>query len=390
MKFLRSQILKIIDPFIKLARRAVISDYKEYCSTIFPQRALLSYLVLPLLVPPPFRNRVKFSNLGIAQEIPRVLNELGYSVDILNFDNAKWSPQKKYDLFIGHGGINFENISRCVQKETIRIFFATGIYWKTFNQRVAKRYYDIALRKCRLLPPERFIIFSEEYAIQNAHAIITLGNEEAVETYSKYNKTFALNNAIYPLQKKNIILKDFERGRRNFLFFSGRGNVLKGLDLLIDAFSDLNLHLHICQHMERDFLTLYQDQIAKCPNIHIHGFVKMRSIRFHELIKECNWIISPSCAEGQPGAILECMGYGLIPILSAENNINLGKWGIRLESSEVDSIRAKAIEASIMEVEECRTRSGDVITEIMEKYSVKEFRANLKRAILNILGSFST
>ena len=94
------------------ASKRVIRDYDEYGSGKPARKALLSYLVLPLLPPLRLRDRVKFSNRGIAQEIPRVLNELGYSVDIVNYDNRDWLPDRPYDLLIGHGGINFESISR--------------------------------------------------------------------------------------------------------------------------------------------------------------------------------------------------------------------------------------------------------------------------------------
>ena len=308
----------------QLARKMVIMGYDEFCSGKTQQRALLSYLVMPLLPPSAFRDHIKFSNRGIAQEIPRVLNELGYKVDIINFNNTSWLPKRCYEIFIGHGGINFERLSSHLPEPTRRICFSTGIYWMEFNFRLAKRFYDIALRRGYLLQPKRFVAYSEEYANEKADGIICLGNQEALKSYGKFRKVIAISNAVYPVNRESNRNKDYDAGRKHFLFFSGRGNVLKGLDLVLEAFVQSELHLHICQHMEPDFLKLYCNELTRRSNIHVHGFVRMRSPCFQKLAKQCNWVISASCAEGQPGAILECMGYGLIPILSDSNNIDLG------------------------------------------------------------------
>ena len=372
-----------------LAKRKVIIGYDEFSSKYFCQRALLSYLVTPLLPPPPFRDRVKFSNRGIAQEIPRVLNGMGYKVDIINFDNVSWVPQREYDLFIGHAGINFERISRILSKRTIKIYLSTGIYWKEWNNRMAKRLYELALRKTYLLKPERFIRYSEEFANDNADGIICLGNQEAVKTYAQYRMVVGINNAIYPINIPRMDDKKFDEGRSHFLFFSGRGNIHKGLDILLESFVGMNCHLHICQHMQEDFINLYHNELFHQPNIHLHGFVKMRSPKFEKLAKQCNWVISASCVEGQPGAILECMGYGLIPILSDSNNIDLRDWGIRLEDSSLNTIRSTVDQASKIDVEECRLRSKRVVDASKKAYSIDNFRLNFSRAVQAILNSNS-
>ena len=384
-KIIKSLKSIITDLIIKLARRKMILNFDEYCVGEPTKKALLTFLAIPLLLPPVFRDRVRFSLRGMAQEIPRVLNELGYRVDVVNFDNISWKPKEKYDLFIGHGGINFEKISRSLPKEVIRIYLSTGIYWKEWNFRIAKRLYDVALRQAFLLKPERFIKYSEEYANKNSDAIICLGNQEAVKTYSNFKNVFGINTAFYPIKKEIEFKKNFATGRQHFLFFSGGGNVHKGLDLLLESFNGMNLHLHVCQTIQDDFFKLYSQELTQLPNIHMHGFIKMRSEQFIRLINKCNWVISASCAEGQPGAIVECMAYGLIPILSDWNNIDLENWGIRLENCNLLTIRSVLEEVSTMDVEECRLRSEAVIKTVKQKYSVQIFRENLSKALKEIL-----
>src|SRR2546427_1872550 len=166
-------INKLANKVATMARKTVIREYVEFCDTKPQKQALLSYLVLPLLPPRRLRDRTMFSNRGIAQVIPQVLNELGYSVDVVNYDNDSWRPTKDYDLFIGHGGINFENISRTLSPRITRIYFATGLYWKEWNRRLTQRIcHQVERRGC--VTDYRAIQYDEDYATSVADGIICL------------------------------------------------------------------------------------------------------------------------------------------------------------------------------------------------------------------------
>ncbi len=369
----------------RLARRKIITGFREFCVAEPSQRALVSYLVLPLLPPPALRERVLFSNRGIAQQIVQGLNEMGYLVDIVNYDNLSFQPSDSYDLFVGHAGINFEHISRLLPRHTARIYFSTGIYWREMNVREARRFYDLTLRTGHVLPPDRYVGNPEDYANQVADGIICLGNKDAAKTYARFPQVVNINNGIFPLCWEGWQDKDYGEGRKHFLFFSGRGNVHKGLDRLLEAFAGLDLHLHVCQHLEPDFERVYRQELKQCPNIHVHGFIKMRSSHFESLAQRCNWVILPTCAEGQPGSVIECMAYGLVPILPDAANIDLEDWGVRLPDCEVETIRSEVSRVSTMAVEECRGRAARVVEASKEKYSVENFRSSFIRGVAQIL-----
>jgi hypothetical protein len=365
----------------------VFLNYNEFCSNDSSKRALVSYLVAPLLPPEHERDRIVFSNLGIAQQIPRALNELGYIVDIIQYDLINWNVSRKYDLFLGHAGINFEQISRQLPNDSIQIYFSTGIYWKEFNIQEAKRIYELALRRGHLLQPDRRIQYSEEYANKRADGIICLGNKTVIQTYNMSKLVIGINNATYPVTWSEWRNKDFDSGRQHFLFFSGGGNVHKGLDLILEAFAETKLHLHVCQNINPNFGEVYRQEIRDVPNIHIHGALPMRSSEFESLAMLCNWIISATCAEGQPGAIIECMGYGLIPILPESSNISLGEFGIGLQDCIIDIIRETALRASQIPVEECRQRSLNASATAQKDYSPERFNQNFKSAVQQIVDS---
>jgi glycosyltransferase involved in cell wall biosynthesis len=365
--------------------RPRIEGYKEFCSASPSKRALLSYLVSPLLPAQTKRDHITFSNLGIAQQIPRALNELGYEVDIVSWDDKEWTPKTYYDLYIGHGGINFEHLSHALQSNTTQIYFSTGIYWREFNIREAKRIYDLTLRQGFLLPPDRSIRFSEEYANKTADGIICLGNKNAVLSYKQFPAVVGINNAVYPVDWQGINEKNFEHGRKHFLFFSGGGNLHKGLDLLLEAFAGTDLHLHICQDIDPEFAEIYKDNLTQHSNIHIYGHIRMRSSKFLQLASLCNWTISATACEGQPGAILECMAYGLIPILSTGANIDLESFGISLPEDSIVDIRKVILDAAKIGAEECKHRALLTAEVIKDKYSAENFNINFKNAVQQII-----
>jgi hypothetical protein len=377
-------VSKILSARISM-KRNVIQEYDEFLQGSSDRRALISYLVDPLLLPAKRRNRTIFSNHGIAQQIPQVLNEIGYVVDIVQWDDINWTPTKYYDLFIGHGGINFDRISNNLSGNTVRIYFSTGINWQEFNIREAKRIYELAMRRGYLLNPDRVINTSEEDAYRSADGIICLGNSGAVQTYKKYPLVFGINNAAYALSWSGLKDKDYHEGRKHFLFFSGSGNIHKGLDLLLEAFTETEYHLHICQDIDPKFAKVYHRELTESPNIHFHGFIEMRSPQFLELVSQCNWIVSATCAEGQPGSIIECMAYGMIPILPESANIDLDEFGISMIDCSVESIRSIVFTAANMDAEECKQKSILVSDVVRKNYSVEKFNENLKSAIQQII-----
>jgi hypothetical protein len=281
--------------------------------------------------------------------------------------------------------VNTEDILCQLPKDAVRIYFSTGIYWKEMNIREAKRLYDLALRRGYLLPPDRMIRHSEENATRASDGIICLGNTSATNTYHDFPLVIGINNATYPVTWSVWKTKDFEKGRRHFLFFSGGGNVHKGLDLLLEAFVGTDLHLHVCQTIDADFASAYRHELRECPNIHLYGPVTMRSSQFESLAHLCSWVISATCAEGQPGAIIECMGYGLIPILPENANINLEDFGVCLRECTIENIREAALQSAVMSIFECKQKSQLTYATARSKYTPERFNSTLKAAVQQIV-----
>jgi glycosyltransferase involved in cell wall biosynthesis len=364
----------------ELLKKPIITNYNGLGKPL-NKKALLSYITFPLLFPPILRRRVALSHAK-AELIPQALNELGYTVDIVDCENVTWQPREAYDLFVGHGGWNFYSLAEQVKGDACCIYLATGMYWQEHNALEAERFASIVKRKGVSLEPDRKIVADEEQALRVADGIICLANQRGVKSYKPFQNVAGLNNVIYTNLHKWYGDRDHEVTRKHFLFFSGRGNVHKGLDLLLEAFAETpNLHLHICQHLDTEFEALYHDMLFRLPNIHYEGFIGTKSKAFKELCSSCSWVILPSSADFQPRSVLECMACGLIPIIPDTVCIDVGELGVRLETCEISYIREIVTGLSLMDPIEIAHRSDLISEKVTTAYSPDAFVKNFKVVI---------
>ena len=372
--FFKDRGLVTIEPNIKKQSQ---SD-----ESISRKRALVSYLVNPLLNPP---KKIRFSNDGIAINLIKSLNELGYIVDVVNWDDQKFIPKKKYDIFIGHGGKNFENIYSHLNKDAVTIYFSTGSYWKFHNEQEIRRFNELKNRKSVTLPYDRYIHESEEFANSVADGIICLGNHHSRETYSNFPLVLNLNNASYFDNHYDLNTKNLTENRNNYLFFSGSGNVHKGLDLLLEAFSHSDKNLYICTSIDDNFKRVYKKELEQSPNIHYIGLVQLQSKQFYKIINTCNYIILPSCSEGSPGSVIDCLQYGLIPIVSKESNIDVQNYGFILDKCSIEEIIKTINEVSDKSIEWLNEKTLLSSQAAITYYSEDVFLNNLKEHIRYIV-----
>ena len=346
--------------------------------------ALVSYVTAP------FKHgsgSTLFTHAGVPKLMARAVQELGYSVDVIEWDNTAFTPRKDYQLFIGHAGMNFERLARRLSPQCVKIYFSTGTYWQEHNRAEKARFDALEQRRGVRLPPDRPIEQSEERANETADGIICLGNHLARETYAKFPGVHHLNNAAYPLPNSPVPEED-RAGPTGFLFLSSEGNVHKGLDLLLETFARPDVqavaHLYICQKIRPDFHALYRRELEDMPNIHLVGHVDLQSDRFHELVRQCTFLIHPSCAEGQPGAVLDGMRYGLIPVLTPENHIDVEACGFVITAS-LPKMAEEVKRLSRLPAAECRRLSLNAQEAVLRDFSPEGFFQNIKRSILSVV-----
>ena len=74
----------------------------ENIGGISAKNAALFYKTEPFRNIDAVRNYVHTNNWEIIQSI-KILNECGYSVDLIDRDNHNWTSTKTYDIFLGLG-----------------------------------------------------------------------------------------------------------------------------------------------------------------------------------------------------------------------------------------------------------------------------------------------
>ncbi len=371
-----------------LQGRAWLEDATPLCD-VAPtdggsRRALLSYLPGPLRLTEPLAPSVPFSNAGIARGIVASLHRLGFTVDIVRFDDTAFLPQRSYDLFVGHAGVNFRQLADQLAPATPAVYFAASTQWEFFNAQEAARHAALAARRGVDLPPDRQVEASEEWALTRADGIIALGNGFAAETYARYPAVYTLHNAAFD-ETRSLPTKHYEEARRHFCFFAGGGNVHKGLDVLLEAFAESDAHLHVATYLEPAFAKIYERELTRCPNIHALGWVRLRSRQFYDLMAHCAYAVLPSCSEGSPGSVVECMYHGLIPVVSREATLDTDDFGVMLESCEPTALARTVRELTALAPETVTARSARTLEVARTAYSATAFVDNMTAALAAIL-----
>lgn len=347
-------------------------------------RALLSYVTHPFQLSDGNPELLRFSNIGMAHSIAQSLLGLGFDVDVIDYNDVSFVSPQGYDLAVVHGGVNFDHLRRNVIGGAKLIYYSTGSYWAFHNSAERKRFEALRQRRGISLPLDRFIAASEEDANAMADSIICLGNSLARETYSGFRRVSNINSAATPDGFFQNTDKDYDSGRRRFLFFGSAGSVHKGLDLVLEAFDGLDAELVVCGSLEPEFANEYRRELAS-SNVHLEGWVPQRSARFYELMRSCNCTLLPSASEGQPGGVIECMHRGLIPLLSAHAHIDTEGCGLTLEECTVEAIRDAAEDLMSRPVEWHAATAQGAYNAAVTRFVPETFRAAFTAEVLDVL-----
>lgn len=369
----------------------IITDYQLYVpklARLRPKRALLSYVTGPLVSELNGEKLVRFSNYGLAVNWVRALNELGYIVDMIDWDNTEFQPAQPYDLVVFHGGKNFAEVMPRLRemtgpnRQTRIIHYLTGSYWKFNNDEEDKRLADFKKRHGVAVGRDRFIHASEDAVNEAADSIIVLGDPSMRHTYPKnYKKVLTVNNGSYPDDHFTSHTKDYEAAKHNFLFYAGAGSIHKGLDLLIDAFKTLtDQHLYIVANTDPAVMKVFGKELKR-SNIHHVGEVGMRTKEFYDAMDACAFVILPSCSEGQAGSVVEAMNQGLIPIVSKETRLDAREYGFVLAENSIAEIINTVTRVSSLPSHEVAQLSHKTHATALRDHSPESFRRDLKQLI---------
>ncbi|MGA1867622.1 MAG: glycosyltransferase [bacterium] len=304
----------------------------------------MCYIIHPFLINKKADIFFAHTNIWRALEIARIIGEFGYIVDGISYDDYDSKISDNYDLLIGFGRACV--LAKRLSEQTVKLYIATESEATIHNRRESESLERLNNRRsCNLTPMRKsYKIFSND--LKYFDAIACLGNKVTADTYRPFfkKKIYCFNNHGYDHNMGLSDHKNFKTARRKFLFFGSIGQVLFGLDLLLEVFAKKPLlDLFVCGpfEKEKEFIQCYWEELYNKPNIHPVGWVSLKSKIFSDLMKKCGMVIVPICSGASTGSVIVCMGKGLIPIVTKEAGIDTDDFGITLSSSNLKDIDEK-------------------------------------------------
>ncbi len=386
MTAIKEILKKILLPVRKIYFDRLISNY---FSTDFKKRALIAYITKPFLS----QDRYFHSSFAESRVIAQIFNDLGYVVDIVNYDYGGQVDYEPYDIIFGFGPVFAKSFRQPTKPNIIKINYGTGTHPQVSNQKCRQRLEAVRDKKGRYIL-ESVRLVEEDYLPQTtlAEAIVLIGNNYTADSYCRFfqGPIYQLPVSYYSFYDSNSIIanKDFTAAKKHFLFFTAGGMIHRGLDLLLEFFSQqADLHLHICcpMDLEPKFKKAYAAELAR-PNIHYYGFINIKSAIFKTLINKCAFTILLSCSEGQSGSVANVMGNGgLIPLLTKEVGYDIDKLGVAIDDFSVAAI-ASAVQTAINKDNEELAAMSRLAAETSEaRHSINAFADSFREAIQNII-----
>jgi glycosyltransferase involved in cell wall biosynthesis len=318
---------------------------------------------------------------GSALEMARAFLDLGYSVDVIRWNNDEFLPQKDYAFFIDKR-LNLERIGPMLNEHCLKIMYIETAHWLFHMTAQHRRLLALQQRKGVTLKPKKTV--TPNWGIEHASCAVTIGNEFTINTYRYANRPIYRLPVVSPMVYPWPDSKNFDSCRKHFLWFGSDGLVHKGLDLVLDAFAELpEYHLTVCGPIraESDFEKIYYKELYHTPNIHTLGWIAASSPEFREIVKGCLGLIYPSCSEGGSGSVITCMHAGLVPIISYESGIDVDDFGMILTDNSVAGIKDALQRISNLPVETLKGMAGKAWEIARMHYIQERFAAEFRKTI---------
>ena len=345
--------------------------------------ALLSYLT------DPFVSRVNrsgwHSNWWECRQIAQTFLDLGMGVDVIDWHDDSFVPSRDYRILVDIG-TNMPRLAPLMNGGCVKLMHATGKHWLFQNAAELERLNEVAQRRGVALAPRR--LAPAGCGLELCDLCTVLGDDATLATLRYAGKP------LFPIPLSPAAefpwdeTKDFARARRRFLWLGSGGLVLKGLDLVLEAFAGLSeVELIVCGAVtkEADFERCYWRELYDTPNIRTVGWVDVTQPAFAALAREAAALIYPSASEGCAGSVVTCMHAGLVPLVSRESGAEVKGFGQVLAEASVPAIREAVRQLSRQSADELRGRSRATWEFARRFYTRERFADEFRRVVVQCL-----
>lgn len=376
--------------FLKyIEKESRFSKYEKVYNKSYPW-VVVSYLTLPFY----FRHfkayMLSHQNRESTLIIFDVFRDLGLNFIGINFERqniTKFLPEEQVKIIFGLEP-NFINFSK-IYPSSLKIYFATGAYYKHQNRMIIKRTDEVNKKKGSSLAYNRLV--PEHNSAHIADSILQIGSKYTLETYPVEirEKIRILRQNTFEFLNYDETHKKERFDRKTFLWFGSSGAILKGLDLVLDYFSKNKKYiLHVVGPVEKDFQKVYEKELFYTSNIYFHGPLKINSKKLFKIAQESSFIIFPSASEGCPGSVLNMMRLGMIPLVSKFAAFDtIEDKGIIINDLSEDGIQEAVEKTEISNNEELLNLFKKNSSFVESNFNSETFYKDLKEYISEILQS---
>lgn len=348
------------------------------------KRCLLVYIITPWKNPK--SNEAMHQNIWQAKELARIIGLFGYQVDVIHYSDKNIYLKYKYDLIVDiyprSDSCYLGKLNLGAKKIVLLTGSDAAFAEKAEGKRIENCYNRNGVRLQFRRRVDKFNGWTE-----NFDAALLMGNHVTKSTYTDMLSmpTYYIPNTGYNFQDH---IDTSTRDARNFLYLGSVGQIHKGLDLLLEVFSqkDFSCRLFVCGPFEQeiDFVNLYRKELYHSKNIIAVGFINIFSKKFYDLAGKCTFALLPSCSEGQAGSIITCMSAGIIPICSKQCGFDANEVILLPDCSKL-TIEKYVIQYSKSNTEWIQNESEKMLILSKTKFSKESYSKNVYHALNSIL-----
>lgn len=354
-------------------------------------KALLTYLVDPYLPDFDPADIYLHSNRWKSRELGTILSELGYDVDVTDWENYHPPFASEYDVVFGHG-IAYERACRRSASNCKKIFLGAIAYMDQLIAEENRRLQLLKERRGLRLTRRYFGNYTRDTGPARSDAMILLGTDWVVDTYRGFNHlpVYRWCNVVVDDVPVGQTDKNYETARKHFLWMAGYAAVHRGLDVLLEVFANMpDMHLWVCGSIsqEKKFVEAYRRELLELPNVHFVGWVDVSGQKFRDIVTTCGYCIYPSGSDAMAGALVNQMATGLVPIHTREAGTDCGGFGYQLSEFTHASVRDIIQTASIADPAKLQNAATAVSAFACQNYAKSRFRDDFRHALSEILGA---
>lgn len=381
-------LLNIFIPKIRFELTIKRKTYfiKNVFGSTFNKKAIVIYLS------DPFNNKLKNKHTNHVEcyLAAKCLHDLGYNVDVVDFDYSGTIEYSDYKVIYGFGD-QFEQSFYSNEFKGKRIVYSPGCNTVYSNKESAKKLKQFAGAK----NPKLIRATNNAWPLQKylSDAIICLGNQFVLNTYrDDFPEMDYYSINCFPLDRPDKIEisgKDFTKAKNNILWFGSQGTVHKGLDTalaLIERNPNLKLFVRgIDLNNEGDVLLPFKHLIST-KRVDVKEYVDVKSKEFEWLMLNCAASVFPSASEGGAAALLTVMTHGgLIPIITKPCGLDVEHLGFVALSSTLNDVEEAFLAYLKLTPHELQQKSTIIQNEISKVYNKQNYELELKQILSKIL-----